>query len=134
MGDINDAFPSRYIKASDLKGTQPIVTMDRVEYEEIGQGSSKDRKPILYFLAKTKGLVLNKTNANKIIEIAGSPVTEEWHGVQIQLFATHVEFQGDTVEAIRVRAPKTAKATAKKPVVDLAAEEFGSSEDDPIPF
>lgn len=102
MPNINDAFPSNYLKASDLKGAQPVVTIDRVEFEPVGQ--KREMKPILYFVGKDKGLVLNKTNASKIMQITESPVTEEWQGHTVCLFATHVEFQGDTVEAIRVKA------------------------------
>lgn len=133
MGNIHDAFPSAYLKASDLKGTQPVVTMDRVEYEEVGQ--KKDRKPILYFVGKTKGLVLNKTNCNRIVELTGTPITEEWQGQQIQLFMAHVEFQGDTVEAIRVKAPPKAKLV-KAPPPPVVDEEFVTADDDgdPVPF
>ncbi len=129
MPNVSEYFPSNYIKASDLKGASPTVTIDRVEYEAVGR--QKDMKPIVYFQGKDKGLVLNKTNCNKIVEIAGSPVTEEWTGVRITLFATMVEFQGDTVEAIRVRAPKKSTPPAPKPApVD---EEFDSG-DESVPF
>lgn len=130
MGNINDAFPSNYLRASDLKGVQTTVTIDRVEYEDVGR--QKDRKPILYFIGKEKGLVLNKTNANKIIEITGSPVTEEWHGIRIRLYATMVEFAGDQVEAIRVKAaPANAAAAPAPPPQPPPASELT---DDDIPF
>jgi hypothetical protein len=102
MANINDAFPSNYLKASDLKGGQPVVTIDRVEFEPVGQ--QKEMKPILYFHGKEKGMVLNKTNAKNITNLAGSPDTDDWIGFAIRLYVAHVEFQGDTVEAIRVKA------------------------------
>ena len=136
MPNVNDFFPSNYIKASDLKGAQPVVTIDRVEYEAVGR--QKEMKGIVYFRGKTKGMVLNRTNCNKIVEIAQSPITEEWPGVQVQLFATMVEFQGDTVEAIRVKAPARAKTVTKpKPAPVVEDDEFGTSPDDdgvPTPF
>ncbi len=136
MPNVAEYFPSAYLKASDLKGAQPIVTIDRVEYEAVGR--QKDMKPIVYFAGKEKGLVLNKTNCNKIVEIAQSPVTEDWTGVQIQLFATMVEFQGDTVEALRVKAPPIRKAAPKpqppKPAPAADDREVDYHDDDSVPF
>lgn len=131
--NIGDAFPSNYVKASDLKGVQPVVTIDRIEFEPVGR--QKEMKPVLYFIDKEKGLVLNKTNANKIAELTGSPETGDWHGCQIRLYATHVEFQGETMEGIRIKAapPQTArKVTPPPPVVerepgadDVTADDIG---------
>jgi hypothetical protein len=102
MANINDAFPSNYLKASDLAGQQPIVTIDRVEFEAVGR--EKEMKPILYFAGKEKGVVLNKTNAKNIANLVGSFETGDWAGFKIRLYSTHVEFQGETVEAIRIKA------------------------------
>jgi len=147
MPNINDAFPSAYLKASDLKGAQPIVTIDRVEYELVG--AQKERKPVLYFQHKEKGMVLNKTNANKIIQMTGSPVTEEWKGHRIMLYTAQVDFQGDTVEAIRVKAAPQPYAKPRpvappppppepSPDVELPEEhdpfDASSITDDDIPF
>ena len=114
--NINDAFPSNYLKASDLGEAQPVVTIDRVEVEPVGRG--KEMKPVIYFAGKQKGMVLNKTNSKKIAEIAASHDTDDWAGVQIKLFATEVDFQGETVEAIRVKSPQTAKVKPKPAPVE----------------
>ena len=114
MANINDAFPSNYIKASDLKGGQPVVTIDRIEFEPVGQ--AREMKPILYFAGKEKGLVLNKTNAKNITHLVGSSETDDWIGCSIKLYATNVEYQGDTVEAIRVKAaPPNGRPVAPPP-------------------
>jgi hypothetical protein len=98
---VSDAFPSNYLKASDLQGRNVTVKIDRTEFEKIGD----DRKLILYFVGKEKGMVLNKTNANNIAYIYGDD-TDLWHGNEITLFEAMVDFQGKTVPAIRVRAPQ----------------------------
>src|ERR1035437_3125408 len=98
---ISSAFPSNYLKASDLQGKNILVKMDRTEYEMIGN----DKKLILYFQGKEKGMVLNKTNANNIAHIYGQE-TDEWRGAEIVLFEAMVDFQGKTVPAIRVKAPQ----------------------------
>lgn len=125
--NINSAFPSNYLKASDLGESQPIVTIDRVEIEPIGR--DKEMKPVVFFQGKTKGIVLNKTNARKIAEIASSPNTEDWSGVQIKLYATEVEFGGEQVEAIRVKAPTAAARPVRRPEPSVA-----DIDDESIPF
>lgn len=138
--NINDAFPSNYLKASDLGDGTPIVTIERVEVEPVGR--TKEMKPVVYFAGKTKGLILNKTNSKKIADIAESPDTDDWHGVQITLYATEVDFQGETVEAIRVKAPKRqAPAPAARRAAPARAAAAVADEppmepitDDDIPF
>lgn len=100
---IDAAFPSQYIKASDLQGRRVLAKMKTVVMEKVGN----DQKPVLYFMGKDKGLVLNKTNATKIAEAYG-PNTEAWVGHLLELFETMVEFQGDTVAAVRVSVPRAA--------------------------
>ena len=119
--NIDSAFPSNYLKASDLGDSSPVVTIDRIEVEAIGR--NKEMKPVLYFQGKTKGLVLNKTNAAKIAQLLGSKDTDDWHGGQIRLYATEVEFGGESVEAIRVKGAATAKPKPQ-PVEELTDEEI----------
>ena len=77
MPNANDYFPSQFLKASDLKGRQVTVTIDRIEYEPVGR--EKTMKPVIYFVGKEKGMVMNRTNCNAIIKIAESPVGIETH-------------------------------------------------------
>ena len=102
--NINQAFPSKYLKASDLNDQTHVLKIADVKVEEVGQ--NKDTKPVAYFEGKKKGLVLNKTNSRKIANIAGSPETEDWVGVEIAIFPTETEFGGESVECIRVKPPK----------------------------
>lgn len=99
---MSDAFPSKYLKAADLNGARVRVTIDRVVFEEIGQGEDKDRKPVLYFKGKEKGVVMNKTNATNIALMYGDEM-DDWAGVSVELFPAMVDFQGRSVEAIRIR-------------------------------
>lgn len=126
MANIDNVFPSNYLKASDLGESQPVVTIDRMEIEAIGR--NKEMKPVLYFQGKQKGLVLNKTNAAKIAQLTGSKDTDDWIGCQIRLYATEVEFGGEAVEAIRVKAAAVVKPAKPKPEPVIVADE-----DDP-PF
>ena len=130
MANINDAFPSNYLKASDLGGQQPVVTIDRVGFEPVGR--EKEMKPILYFAGKDKGLVLNKTNAKNIAHLVGSFETNDWPGFRIKLYSANVEFQGETVESIRVKAAPPANGNG--PVAPPPVAAITPMTDDDIPF
>lgn len=105
---IDAAFPSTYLKAADLTGRNVQVTMNYVKMEDIGG----DHKPILYFVGKEKGLVLNKTNSNNIMFLYGAE-TDEWSGKPVVLYPTMVDFQGKSVEAIRVKGPANGNGAAR---------------------
>lgn len=98
--NINEAFPSNYLKADvDVPYDGNLVlTIADCQLAEIGD----DSKPVLAFEEVDKGLVLNKTNANAIVEQYGAE-TDAWVGKKISLYAKEVEFQGKTVLGIRVR-------------------------------
>ena len=125
--NINDAYPSNYLRASDLKGRNLPVVIDRIEQEKVGN----DTKMVLYFQNKSKGMILNKTNANNIAALY-SPETDAWAGRQLVIFEAMVDFKGQTVPALRVRGPqpkdnghKPAMAPSyppKPPVDDMADE------------
>lgn len=95
---MSDAFPSSYLKAADLNGKAVRVVIESVSMEKLGD----DHKAVLHFVGKDKGLVLNKTNANRIVEAVGSDETDDWEGWSITLYACKVDYQGKRVDAIRV--------------------------------
>ena len=98
--NIDQAFPSNFIKASDLQGRDVPLTMREVKFEKVGDD---EQKPVLYFQGTGKGMVLNKTNANTIKQIYGAE-TAAWGGQQIVLYPMKVEFKGDLVDAVRCKA------------------------------
>lgn len=144
MPNINDAFPSKYLKTSDLGGIEPVVTIDRVEWEPVGR--DREMKAVLYFVGKKKAIVLNKTMANKLTELTGSAITEEWSGVRVRLFAAEATFGGDTYDVVRLKAatngtkPKMQRMTKPDPPppppppVDDPEEYVSDLTDDEIPF
>lgn len=67
--NINDAFPSKYVQASDLNNQECQATIADVRREEVGD--DRDLLPVVYFQGRAKGLVLNKTNAFAIAEQYG---------------------------------------------------------------
>jgi hypothetical protein len=99
---IGAAFPGQYLKAADLQGKRVAVIIDHVEMEDIGG----ETKPVLHFKGKSRGVVLNKTNANAIWAINGSDDTDDWGGTNIVLYPSKTDFQGKRVDCIRVDPPE----------------------------
>ena len=128
--DIGKVFPSRYLKVADLNGREVAVVIKDVKLESVGKG--QEAKPVAFFRGTDKGLVLNVTNSKRIASIAGTQETDAWVGTRIVLYGTETEFQGDTVECIRVRVPKLEKPAA--PVKKQRAKAKSVEElDTPIP-
>ncbi len=111
MANIDSAFPSKYLRAADLGNAEPNLTIRSVESETVGD----DQRLVVYFEGKTKGLVLNKTNANAIADIANSRNTDDWGGFRIKLVKARVDYQGKRVDAVRVDTPDQAGAAKSKP-------------------
>lgn len=114
---LDDAFPSKFLKASDLPEEGTItVTIEQVAMAEVGM--DKQRKLVINFEEQDKAMICNQTNAKTIAKVTGSRDTDEWIGKQIRLHRADVEFKGDMVESIRV-STKAGKPSAKAEPEDI---------------
>lgn len=129
MANYKTAFGS-FLKFEDLQGKTVRLTIDEVVTEEINGDHGKEKKLVAKFAGKDKGLILNRTNADSIAEIAQSEDTDDWAGHQVVLYPDKTKFGGKTVDCIRVRAPQTQKPVAPPPPV----EPVNDLTDDDIPF
>lgn len=120
--DVNTVFSGDSLKAADLQGREIPVVIAGVEMKKFDNGN----KLVLRFEGKKKTLVCNKTNAKRISMMYG-PNTDLWTGNEITLYVDQVEFQGDLVDAIRVKVMK--KQAAPQP-----AQSQSSDMNDEIPF
>ncbi|MEN3145738.1 hypothetical protein ABCW43_00325 [Neorhizobium sp. IRAMC:178] len=132
--NINEAFPSKYLKAADIDGN-PTVIIDQIVEEEVGK--DKEMRPVLYFQGEDKGIILNKTNATNISKLYGYE-TDDWVGKRVVLGTTYVDFQGQSVEAIRIYPPKQQKAAPKREMASAGGFDERNPPprdlDDDIPF
>ena len=122
MPNINEVFGGNYLKAADLHDDELLLTIAGVSEKEFENNGKKQKKLDMWFSEDPRHLVLNVTNSRKIAQTYG-PNTDNWIGKKIQLYVAEVEFQGDTVPAIRVRTGK------KKPTPPPAADFNDSIED-----
>ena len=104
MADINDFYPSNYLRAADLAGKEIDVTIDRVTSEEFENDGKNRAKPVVHFRnAGIKPLVSNKTNSMLLAAACGSADFDTWSGKQVRLYADLVSFKGKVSEAVRVK-------------------------------
>jgi len=106
-------FPGKYVNANDLQGRDVIVTIDKIVMQPVGDDETK---PVCYFVGRTKGLILNRTNWSTLEEITGFDDSDQWPGTRILLKTVKVEFQGKRVPGIRLdAAPQASQAPAPRP-------------------
>src|SRR5262249_215183 len=85
MVTASDAFPSKYLKATDLSDGPAVVTIKLAELERIKGFDRKEQpKPLLYFPNNSKPPILNRTNFDAITAIADSGATDDWVGTRIE--------------------------------------------------
>ena len=96
---------SKYLGSWDLAGKEPTVTIDAVKREDVHDTQSGGMKSVMVitFAKAKKPFICNRTNADRITEIAGSPLIENWVGKQITLRVEKVRAFGKTEDAIRVK-------------------------------
>ena len=125
----NDAFPSKFIAAADLQGEERTLKITHVDTDEIGG----KKKFICHFAGAKKGLVLNKTNFKTIVKVTGRDDTDDWTGHMVCLYPTMVDFQGEQVDAVRIKAaPKSAGPRTQQSARPSSAD-MGRDDDMPPP-
>ena len=119
---IDALYPSRFLRCVDLNGRPMRVTIAGIKREDLGDG----HKVVLSFADGEKQLVLNKTNARAIARLYGDE-TRGWSGKEITLIPAKVDFKGDLVDAIRVRAARPQQpqtSTVEEPPFDDDLSDF----------
>lgn len=107
-------FPSKYLKAADLRGKRVPVVIESIDPRGSlkGKNGKDDTKPIVTLKGKDKEWVLNKTNATTLAKIYGNEVTA-WLGKVVVLYGTRIQAGGEEVDAVRVDEAATRAAHEK---------------------
>jgi F0F1-type ATP synthase alpha subunit len=117
--NVDTAYESDYLRACDFDNGKTM----RLKIKKVIKGelqvagtSKKQRKPVIYFEGSDKMLALNKTNKTTLVNALGKE-TDNWHGVEIELFQGRDKMSGKDVDAVRIRnikAPRGNKARQKE--------------------
>jgi len=138
MPKTSEMRESKFLKQGDV-GQGALLTITGCEPHNVAkEGAEPEMKWCLTFAESEKPLVLNSTNIQLCERIFGSDDTDNWVGKKVVLYTDpNISFQGKVVGGIRVRAPKTAKASTATPVAVKATPLPAPVEeltDDDIPF
>lgn len=120
---MKELYPSKYLKADDVDevGGEARALIKSVRLEELQDTEGgKEDKPVLHFANLPKGMVLNKTNADRIAAVYGDE-SDDWRGKEIILYTEPVTAFGKTANAIRVKVPKPAQKPALSQPVNVGA-------------
>lgn len=114
MPPISKMIESKYIKTGDIEADgedgQLDLTIADIRPEDLKvDGGETKKKWVCYFEEVERGLVLNTTNTKKLAEVCGSELSENWPGNRVRLYVTPVQFRGDQVNAIRIKAARPSR-------------------------
>jgi bifunctional DNA-binding transcriptional regulator/antitoxin component of YhaV-PrlF toxin-antitoxin module len=110
---IDDIYGGNTLKAEDLpQNFRAVLRIESVSVQEFTDRDDKkktERKVVLRFVGKDKGLALNITNANMMAEISGTRDYEKWGGLHVVLYRTMTDFGRERVPALRIDNPAAAQ-------------------------
>lgn len=112
----NDVFPSKYLRGADIEDREVQATVSHVAMEDV---TETEKKPVVHFKGATKGVVLNKTNWDRLVHISGSDDSDDWSGVKVILYTELVTFQGKTSPSVRIKRPPQGTAQPAKANEDM---------------
>lgn len=143
MPMMDDVYGGNTLKAEDLpQNFRAVLTVESVsvqEFENREDKSRTDKKLVLRFQGKDKGLALNVTNANMMAEITKSRDYDHWPGHAVTLFRTMTDYAGKRVPALRLDYPNAngggapAPRPAAPPPPPPPPPQFQATDDD-VPF
>lgn len=115
--NINDLIPSKYLKQSDVQDEKLVTVQGLKKVNVAKEDEDPEYKFVIKFEEFDKPMVLNSTNIKRLGKALGDE-TDGWKGGQVVLYVDpDIEFGGNIVGGLRIRA---AKATSKTTTVKHA--------------
>lgn len=113
---LSAMVPSSFLKQSDFDENGLIVTVNRIEQQNVARDDEpEEKKWILYLNEFEKGMVLNTTNINALAKACDTDDTDDCIGKEIVIYVDpNVGFGGKTTGGLRIKkfmqptAPKSA--------------------------
>jgi hypothetical protein len=94
MATRDEIFPSKYLKAADLKGKPIVVAIASATTETLKSPEGTEAtKTVLSFKGTKKVLPLNMTNWDAVADVTGEDDSVLWSGHQIEIYTTTTEMK-----------------------------------------
>lgn len=129
MPNIKSMRNSKFLAKEDC-GEGILLTIKGVSKQNVAQAGEPPEEKWVMLFEENKPLVLNSTNTKRAAKVCGSDETDDWTGKKIVAFNDEdIEFAGEIVGGIRLRAPRGQAARQEAP----PATAFQASDED-VPF
>ena len=92
-------------------GEEKTLTIKEVKQEIVKNQNGSEECTVAYFDEDVKPLILNKTNAEMIAKVWGTPFIEDWKGLRITLKVKKISAFGEMVDAVRVSNARPTEET-----------------------
>jgi hypothetical protein len=131
----SEAFPSKFLKATDLGGKSLVLTIKSVSREPLKTHDGKEQeKTVLHFVGFHKVLPLNMTNWDAVAAATGEDDDANWPSHKIEVFPTTVIVGTESKPCVRIRAPEQSELLTKQKPTATAKPPVADDMDDEIPF
>jgi hypothetical protein len=131
MANFKELYAGDYLKAEDVKEKPFKGVIQRVEPAEMNDGKEK---VVVYFEGRKRGLVLNGTRYDQIVEITKTHETDNWIGTPLLVYAGKTNFGGKRVDCLVVGSPKVKSEAQKRREIKAALDGDDIPEHgDPLP-
>ena len=107
--NVNDMFPSKYLRGSDLKAPVTVTIAKVISEGMYKPGNGMVNGWVLFVEKGSKGIVLGKTLATQIAKILNEPNTDAWEGKSITLYPEPMNIAGKPITGIRAQATTNGK-------------------------
>ena len=113
---ISSCYAGKYLKSADIPDGQEVaVKIDHVDLENVaGDDAAEEIKPVMYFVGKKRGMVINTTNRDNIVPHYGDE-TDDWCGKPLVLFTEDTHYGGKPCLGLRLRVPPAEPAQPFRP-------------------
>lgn len=104
-GDFRKFMDKSFLGAWDVPdGSDLVLTIDRVQIDEVKNDRGIDKKMALHFKEREyKPMICNTTNAKAISKAYGSTKVEDWENKKIGIYKATISAFGQTTDCLRVR-------------------------------
>lgn len=102
--DINQMFPSKYLKGAELSGPVTVVIAGVRKEKSYKPGEGQTEIFVLACEKASRGVVLTKPLAFSIAQALVESNTDNWTGKAITLYPQPMTVAGQNLIAIRARA------------------------------
>jgi len=98
MPDYGKYYPSRWLKPPDIDYGERVLHIREVGPERVGR--EKEEKLVASFVEMEKCLILNKTNAGVLADLARSADFEVWGGLAVMAYHKTIDVGSETHDVV----------------------------------